>query len=49
VSVTGSTSRIHSDTLDSIASRVQRAALAISRELGFTGESAGRSDSHDAA
>lgn len=52
VSVTGSTSRIHSETLDSIAQRVKRTALAISRELGYVGDAAmpiDRTDSHDAA
>ena len=52
VSVTGSTSRIHSDTLDAIAGRVKQAALGISRELGFSASSAAESDrtnSHDAA
>jgi DNA-binding IclR family transcriptional regulator len=52
VSITGSTSRIHSDTLDSIAGRVKQAALAISRELGFAGDAAMpglRTDNHDAA
>jgi DNA-binding IclR family transcriptional regulator len=52
VSVTGHIARIHSETVDQIAQQVKRAALAISRELGFAGDAAMpalRTDNHDAA
>lgn len=51
VSVTGSTGRIHSETLEQTASQVKKAALAISRQLGFGGDRvtpAAPTDSHDA-
>jgi DNA-binding IclR family transcriptional regulator len=54
VSVTGTTGRINADTLEQIAGHVKRAALGISRQLGFNSERAApardaHADSHDAA
>lgn len=50
VSVTGSTSRIHAETLDQIVGLVKRTAFGISRQLGYGGPSRrAHTDSHDAA
>jgi DNA-binding IclR family transcriptional regulator len=52
VSVTGSTSRINSETVEQIAGQVKKTALGISRQLGFAGDRgtrATRTNSHDAA
>ena len=54
VSVTGSTSRINAETFEQIAGQVKRAALGISRQLGFSSDRAAparnaHADSHDAA
>jgi DNA-binding IclR family transcriptional regulator len=52
VSVTGSTSRIHSETFEQIAGQVKKTALAISRQLGYGDDRERpntRTNSHDAA
>jgi DNA-binding IclR family transcriptional regulator len=48
VSVTGTTSRITDDTIETTVESVRRAALEISRQLGFAGHG-GAAGTHDAA